>query len=42
MASKLNFFDLGIAGLDKCIIGVSLYELLIVEVDKAGYADNAR
>ena len=29
-------------GLEKCIIGVQLLELLIVEVDKAGYADNAR
>jgi hypothetical protein len=42
MTSKTSFFDLEKAGLDKCIIGVSLYELLIVEVDKAGYADNAR
>jgi len=30
------------AGLEKCIIGVNLLELLIVEIDKAGYADNAR
>lgn len=30
------------AGLEKCIIGVQLLELLIVEIDKAGYADNAR
>ena len=30
------------AGLEKCNIGVQLLELLIVEIDKAGYADNAR
>ena len=28
--------------ISKCIVGVDLLKLLIVEVDKVGYADNAR